>query len=84
MYKWTFILFLFGASLSVFGQLEKDYFDQINSNYLELTSMEVELKYELYRGNAEFDLLDEYSATMCTREDASYRKMYNEEVITNW
>jgi hypothetical protein len=79
------ILILVCAALSGLGLAENgnDFLEKVRANYEELNSLDVNMRYELYKGHASTVIEESYDAFYARQEDESYRKIGETELINN-
>lgn len=82
--KFFIILLIFPLiSGSLYALTGKEFMQKINSNYASLKSFEMTLDYKLYKGAKSNVIRDKYTSLMCVNGINSYRRIYNDVIITN-
>jgi len=78
--KYLIYIFIF-ISLSSFGQSYKDVVNRINKNYSNLSALQLQLTYRLYKGYTDTKIVHEYTGVYEKNGLKTYRKISDAEFI---
>src|SRR5688572_22248800 len=66
-----------------FAETGTDFLEKVRANYEELNSLDVSMRYELYKGHTSNVIEESYDAFYARMQDESYRKIDETELINN-